>query len=227
MAESGKHFTFAVESRVVKRGTLKKNWELTREAFQGLLARLDPDPLRAGQQYEHIRRSLVTFFECRGSRSAEDHADETINRVARRLAEGKEMYVANPASYFYGVARNILKEEWEKAKQMPAELDTLPAIKHLSDDASRVLERELERRRGDRRLECLEHCLQKLTNSDRDLILEYYRGDTNVKIENRKTLSERLGVGLNALRIRALRIRERLESCVKDCEKESELSESF
>src|SRR5437868_5161996 len=86
----------------------KKDWTLTREAFEQLLAALDPDRERAGLRYENIRRKLIEFFEARGSNSPADNADETINRVARRLDEGER--VQDLSAYFYGVARLLLKE---------------------------------------------------------------------------------------------------------------------
>jgi DNA-directed RNA polymerase specialized sigma24 family protein len=71
-------------------------------------------------------------------------------------------------------------------------------------------ERELE-------FECLDKCLEKLTARNRDLILEYYRDEETGKIEHRKALASRLGIGLNALRIRAHRIRGNVETCVFEC----------
>jgi len=195
--------------------SLKKDWVLTQDAFNTLLACLDPDHDHAGRKYENIRRGLITFFECRGSSYPEDHADETINRVARRLTEGKQIYVENAASYFYGVARNVLKEHWEAPAQAPSALESLPPSKNPSEDPSHLDERQLERERREQQLESLEHCLEGLASHDRSLISEYYRGETSAKIQNRKSLAERLGVPLNALRIRALRIRERLENCVE------------
>src|ERR671938_30866 len=62
---------------------------LTAEAFTKLLARLDPDRERAGEKYEELRRTLVKFFEWRGAPFPEDQADETFNRVARKLDEGR------------------------------------------------------------------------------------------------------------------------------------------
>ena len=52
---------------------------------------------------------------------------------------------------------------------------------------------------------------------NRDLILEYYQGEKSEKIRNRKKLLERLGVPVNTLRMRALRLRERLQGCVEEC----------
>jgi len=191
----------------------KKDWILSQEAFDRLLARLDPDPARAGQQYESIRHGLITFFECRGRSFPEDHADETINRVARRLMEGKEIYAGHPADYFYGVARNVLKEQWSAPSA--ASLDSSSgSVPHPSHNPEEIREREWQRQRDEQRLECLERCLQELSSKDRDLIVAYYQGETSVKVRNRKQLAERLAIPLNALRIRALRIREKLEACV-------------
>jgi DNA-directed RNA polymerase specialized sigma24 family protein len=66
-------------------------------------------------------------------------------------------------------------------------------------------------------LSCLEKCLDKLLAEDRELILEYYRGEQRAKIERRSELTTRLGITPNALSIRACRIRTRLEACVNSC----------
>ena len=197
--------------------SLKKNWVLNQSAFKSLLACLDPDLERAGEKYENIRHALITFFECRRSASPEDLADETINRVARKLSEGKEIYVENPVSYFYGVARNVLKEHWESPMPAPTPLENIPPLKNPAHDPSRRHDEQLEREQRERQLECLEHCLNGLDAKDHELISTYYEGETSVKIQNRKALAERLGVPITALRLRALRIRERLEECVKRC----------
>ena len=196
--------------------SLKKDWVLTQDAFARLLARLDPDQELAGQKYETIRHGLITFFECRGGRSPEDLADETINRVARRLMEGKELYASTPSAYFYGVARNVLREHWDAPDAASAPLERA-RLEDLSHDPAHAQEQHLRRRREDQQLECLERCLQGLASTDRDLISSYYHGETTVKIQNRKLLAERLGITVNALKIRALRIREKLEACVEQC----------
>jgi DNA-directed RNA polymerase specialized sigma24 family protein len=64
-------------------------------------------------------------------------------------------------------------------------------------------------------LDALERCLNSLAPAERELILEYYRGDGRTKIETRRLLAERLGSSMNALSIRACRIRNKVEECVK------------
>jgi DNA-directed RNA polymerase specialized sigma24 family protein len=66
-------------------------------------------------------------------------------------------------------------------------------------------------------LECLDCCLQKLEPRDRELILEYYVGEQRAKIESRRNIAAKLGLTINAVSIRACRIREKLEACMKTC----------
>lgn len=69
----------------------------------------------------------------------------------------------------------------------------------------------------EKRLNCLEQCTDKLESVSRDIIIRYYFGKERIKIENRRTLAESLKITVNALSIRACRIREKLEACVKKC----------
>jgi hypothetical protein len=56
-----------------------------------------------------------------------------------------------------------------------------------------------------------------LKPEQRDLAVEYYRDARRQRIDRRRRLAERLGITMNALGIRALRIRSVLESCVGAC----------
>jgi len=202
--------------------SLKKDWVLTQAAFDKLLACLDSDRNCAAQQYEAIRESLIMFFENRGSYSPEDHADDTINRVARRLDEGQQIYAVNPATYFYGVARNVLKELWEAPERLSPRADELPphgVVSIRSDDPKQDDEK---RRELELRLECLEGCLERLPRETQQLIIRYYREESGAKIDNRKQLARQLGISLNALRNKTLRIREKLEGCVSSCLKHTD-----
>jgi len=183
----------------------RRKWALTQEAFDELLSALDPDRESAAEKYLEIRGNLARFFEWRGCQFPEDHADETINRVAKRVSEGEE--IRNPAGYFLGAARMLLLEiHKERAKERQA-LGELA----YAESASYEFE-ELEPR-----VKCLERCLGNLSTENRELILQYYQGEKGAKIENRKRLTDRFKVPLNTLRMRALRLREKLQVCVEDC----------
>lgn len=186
-------------------------WTLTGPALDKLLLQLDADRERAGGKYESLRRRLITFFECRGCHGAEDCADDTINRVARRLDQGEIIHAADPIGYFLGVARNVAREQHAERERERRSLD-LFAQGAGQLDVSWPLESLT-----DGPIECARRCLQTLLTADRALILAYYRGDKRVKIANRQQLANRLGLAPNALRIRACRIRQRLETCMQTC----------
>jgi DNA-directed RNA polymerase specialized sigma24 family protein len=175
---------------------------LTQQAFDSLLAKLDADRDGAGRKYEVIRGRLVKFFEVRGCLRPEDLADETINRAAKRILEGAA--VAQVLPYSLGVARLVFIESLRDPETRGIALEELPATTPPTDDP-------------DPRTECFETCLESLTAQDREMILAYYCGDQGIKINNRKRLAERTGIGQNALRIRTHRIRGRLEQCVQTC----------
>jgi len=182
---------------------MNKNWVLTQDAFDALLAWLHPNRDEAGQKYEEIRLRLIKIFTCRGCSGSEDLADETINRVASKLSEITATFVGEPARYFYGVANKVHLESL-RIKPIPEP----PPPKGDSDD----IEKEFA---------CLEQCIRHLSEENRSLVLEYYQDDKQAKIDRRKKLAERLGIAVNALRIRAFRIRAALEVCVRNCVTES------
>lgn len=178
-------------------------WQLNQEAFDKLLSCLGADRERAGEQYVKIRNKLISYFECRDCPYPEDHADETINRVARKLESGEE--IRDPATYVYGVARLLLLEILkERGKQQSA-------IEHLSRS------QPVPANDDDPQVECFNHCLAHLDPEDRHLITQYYDGERRAKIENRNRLAERLAISQTALRIRAYRLRATLEKCVNKC----------
>ena len=188
----------------------KKDWTLTKEAFERLLDSLDANRERAGEKYENVRRKLIEFFEARGSNSPADHADQTINRVARRLEEGE--VVKDLSAYSYGVARLLLKETLRGRGKEPLTLDLAPAPLIVTD------ENEDERRHlEEARLKCFEVCLSNLPAASRVLIIEYYREEKGIKIEQRKRQADALNMSLNALRLRACRIRAELGDCITSC----------
>jgi DNA-directed RNA polymerase specialized sigma24 family protein len=186
---------------------------LTREGFERLLGLLDADPARAGERYELLRRKLVRFFEWHHGGSAEDQADLVLDRVGRRLAEGEVIRADDPSGYFFGVARNVLHEHWERQKRERRALVSLHA------DAGQPVRSEpsAPETEEDRAHGCLQLCLERLTPERRRLIVEYYQGEKSRKIRGRQVIAESLRIAPSALRLRAFRIRGQLERCVREC----------
>lgn len=186
--------------------SVRQKWTLTHEAFDKLLLALGDDRDSGGEKYLEIRGNLIRFFEWRGCPFPEDHADETFNRIAKRVAEGEQLQ--NPSGYAIGVAR-LLVLEILKSRQREQE-----AINELTPRTEAAADHD----DGDQgRIDCLRQCLQNLPAENRQLIVEYYQGEKGDKIRNRKKLMESLGIPVNTLRMRALRLRERLQVCVEDC----------
>lgn len=184
----------------------RKGWVLTQEAFDELLAWLNPDREQAGRNYEDIRNKLIRILMHRGCTLAEDLADKTINLVARKVHEIKVYYVGDPALYFYGVVRNVYSEYCKgQLESVPVTPEMLPVapVEKLDD--------------SDPEHNCLEKCLGKLTLPNRELILEYYREKEGAKIEHHKEMAQRFNMTLNALRILMCRLRAGLKECMREC----------
>ena len=183
-----------------------QKWTLTQEAFDRLLIALGSGDRESGsQKYLEVRSNLTRFFEWRGCSFPEDHADEAFNRIARKVEEGEQ--ILNPSGYAMGVARLLVLEIMKSRQREQSALTEIgqgsePFVD--SDD-------------GEDRLDCLRDCLQTLSTDNRDLILQYYQGEKSEKIQNRKRLIDGLGISVNTLRMRALRLRERLQGCVEQC----------
>jgi DNA-directed RNA polymerase specialized sigma24 family protein len=183
-------------------GTSQKGWSLSKDSFDELLAWLHPDRDQAGKIYEDIRQRLIKIFTYRGSPVAEDLADETINRVAKKVHEIRSTYIGDPSLYFHGVARYVYLESIKKTQE------PLPPVLASAPEEPRDSELEYN---------CLEQCMGRLTPGNRELVLEYFQDEKRAKIERRKELTQRLGITLNALRIRAHRVCAGLKKCVQEC----------
>jgi DNA-directed RNA polymerase specialized sigma24 family protein len=186
--------------------TRRSQWNLTDDAFNSLLSALSDDRDAAADKYLRIRTSLTRYFAVRGIASADSAADEVLDRLAKKISAGAEIEVVD--TYALGIARMVVLE-----------LHKTPELKSISDireflpvktDCSNVDEDET-------RLACLDGCLATLSDSNRDLIVGYYSSEKREKIEIRQHIADRLGVTPNALRNRAVRIRRKLEDCVKSC----------
>ena len=188
---------------------MKRDYPITQEAFDGLLGWLDTNREQAAQKYEKIRTRLIKIFTCRGCYDADDLADETINRVTSRVGDIAPSYSGDPALYFYGVAQKV---HLEYLRRRP--------IVQNSDDARRELKStnvKFSLEDIEEEYACLERCMDQLPAENRRLVLEYYQEDKSAKIKRRRELAAEFGIAVNALRIRAHRIRLQLQQCVTAC----------
>ena len=190
------------------RANIKRDWQPDKAAFDRLLAWLDEGTESRGERYLEIRERLVDYFGRRDCPFPEDLADETLNRVARRLEETGSIDDVVPARYCYIVAKFVFLESLRRPRQV--ELVAQRAEAAIAQVAN-------ERAENERTFACLEQCLQSCSIADRALILDYYQTTSGSARENRRQLAHRLQVTANSLAIRACRIRSRLEACVRAC----------
>lgn len=183
-------------------GAASRPWELTGESLAGLLSLFDADRERAGEQYEALRAKLVRLFEWRGSTVPEEHADETLNRLARKVEEGE--VVRDVHAFAGGVARLVWLEAIKRDRRTREALEQMPQREEVNVES-------------DARLGCFESCLGKLPGDARALVVEYYREERSAKIEARKKLAASLGIPHGTLRLRVYRLRTQLEQCVSNC----------
>jgi DNA-directed RNA polymerase specialized sigma24 family protein len=182
-------------------------------AFNRLLEWLDEGVDSHGERYLEIRRRLVSYFERRGRSAANELTDEAFNRIGRTLEQRGEIAIVPPARYCYVVARFVLLEDIRRERRH-VPLDE-PRLTATQSDRMRIAESDDTADANELRLESLDRCLQKLKPEQRDLIVEYYRDTGREKVERRRDLAKRLGISMNALGIRAFRIRDALMECVK------------
>lgn len=184
---------------------------LTATAFSLLLTRLDADESLAAEKYEELRLKLVKCFIWKGcpETSADDLADETLDRVAAKLAQGTK--IQSLKAYACEVSRFVWLESSRKRKEdgYGDEMPEIAVEPEISDEP-------------DLRLSCLKSCLTEVAanETDRALIIGYYDTETGEKNKDkRKNLAQQLGLTMNTLKVKACRLRVRLEKCINECVK--------
>ena len=179
---------------------MSKDERSDQKAFEKLLAWLDPSRDKAAEKYQRIQFRLIRIFAAKGCWEAEDLADRTFNRVMLKIDWLIANYVGDPALFFYAVAKKIYLE---RLKMQPP-IDTRWVEPENAD-----IERQCA---------CLEQCLRQVTSREEaDLILQYHEKEKQERISKRKELAAKLGISVNALRIRVFHIHSRLRLCIEEC----------
>jgi DNA-directed RNA polymerase specialized sigma24 family protein len=200
-----------------------QDWAPNEKAFAKFLVWLDEGMNSDGQRYLEVRRRLELYFDRKNCVAPAELADETLNRVAKKLEENGEITDVAPLQYCYIVAKFVFLEALRADKRSPFNRPlTATNASNLSAQSATLLEADAASNQKEKVADCLQRCLENLSSEDRELIVEYYRGQQRSKIERRAALAARLGLTANALSIRAYRVRQRLEVCMQTCLKKGE-----
>jgi len=186
---------------------MARDSELPPESLDEILAWFNPNREAAANIYVQLRHDLTRIFTWNHCNDPEWLADEVFDRVARKVHDLRQTYEGDPRLFFYGVARNLIKENPKKIKShVPLEEADLSAV-------SGNIENETTAMRED----CLHRCLQELSSDRRELILAYYAKEKQAKIDHRTEMARQSGTSVETLRVRAHRIRLTLERCIERC----------
>jgi DNA-directed RNA polymerase specialized sigma24 family protein len=178
----------------------KKHWILTSDAFEQLLSTLAPERDSAAVAYEQLRQRTIGLLSWWGASKPEELADETFDRVARKLAEGAPIPRESLGAFVRGVARRVFYESGRERFAPLTGREEAPSLQSSDLEAAS---------------ECLETCLGSLAGSDRTLLIRYYGAGPTADL--RRRIADELQISRTALRIRTHRLRASLERCVTTC----------
>ena len=135
---------------------------------------------------------------------AEEITQDTFLRAYKHLATLK-----NPnlfAGWLYVTANRLCKTWFEKRGVEMQSLKDLPEGELERQRYSEYIDKQLEERALERRIDLVDRLLQKLPESERVVITLHYLAESSIK-----EISEFLGVSLNTVKSRLYRARQRLK----------------
>jgi len=158
-----------------------------------LLAIFDANAGRAEEKYLELFHKLARYFEWNRKSDPEDLAQEALRRGFNRLQQGQKITAENPESYFFGIARNLIREGWnsrpgEELATQEREAGAPPSFYNLHRAEQLVF---------------LKECLRELAKEDLQMLLAYVDG-------NGEAWARKAGMPPATMRSRIYRIRKRL-----------------
>ena len=181
------------------------------EAFDEILAWLNPDRETAAAMVVQLRHDLEKIFQWRGCSDPQGLTDEVFDRVAKKVHQVRPDYEGDPRLYFRAVANNVVREDIKK-RTTHLSLDDVDPQKYPVQQAP-----ETEEETAADREECLESCLQQLSADNQQLIRAYYAKEKQAKIDNRSELARGSGMKVETLRVKVHRLRRSLVQCIERC----------
>ncbi len=193
---------------------MRTKTEITQEDLTRLLGWFSPDAEEAGRKYEEIRQGLIRYFSFRGCLDPETLADETINRVAVKIATVEFDGKVKKITYFYSFAANIYLEDLTQRKKIAAK------SKQIAAKFEKKVQSDRTNNPGS---VCLEKCLAKHPPQERQILLKYYSYGKNEKVAMRKNMADEQEISLEYLHTKISRLRKTVGICLKKCLNEIKL----
>lgn len=181
------------------------------DGFEEILAWLNADREVAGNMYVQLRHDVARIFTWNRCSDPEGLTDEVFDRVMRKVHNLRQTYDGDPRLFFYGVARNLVKETAKKVKTYASFEDAGSTLRSRPQVQTDEEEESIQARE-----QCLQSCLTGLSSEQRRLILDYYAMEQG-QISHRAKIAKQLGLSVETLRVRVYRIRATLEECIERC----------
>ena len=173
------------------------------EVFARFLGFLSPDTEEAGRHYTRLHNKLTGFFCLRGLSDPVSAADEAIDRAVLKLDAGA--VVPDMDRYCLGIARNIAKERSRLVQR------EITAFRKFIEDLGNSSAEQVERIYN-----ILKPCFEQLAVEERQLLLAYcHETRGRPRAEHRRQLAETMKLTMLALRVRVMRLRDKLTDCVQ------------
>lgn len=181
---------------------------LTVESLSFLLAKFSENERQAADAYTKLRDSLVRFFALKGDFEPDAAADETLDRVALKVAA--KTPIEDLTKYSFGVARLVFLERLrssQKEKKAAADFyaGRKPPLSAETDD-----------------FRFFRECFKALPDAERDFLRKYFADLPFQKlVELRRLLNGEMGFSAGQAQVKIFRLRKRLEQCVRKKAKKS------
>jgi len=173
----------------------------SQNAFEELLAWLEPDAELAAERYMEIHQRLITMFSHRGCADPEELADETLTRVALKPPAG-ELRQVDPARYIFRVAHFVCLEHLHHARKERAYAQSVDIAYNEAAESEEMT--------------LLEECMQRLKPEERQLLLAYYGGNEWELIKPLKASAKMLAHANAALQIKAYKLKQQLKMWIEE-----------
>jgi Bacterial dnaA protein len=177
------------------------------DELEGVLMRLLAHSSLDGAEITlpYAQRVLKNFIDSQTPHTSESIQEATRKNFIDTLARFSKSIQKDSVPILLGYARNVLREYRSEIIRFDEKHDPNEEVARVNDTGVEV------------RALCLELCLQRLDDDDRQLLREYHRYEQGRKIEHRKAMANARQSTLNAIRLKVSRLMSNLRNCVKGC----------
>jgi DNA-directed RNA polymerase specialized sigma24 family protein len=179
------------------------------DRFQRLLQWLSDDPIEAEQRFGDLSRRLTWYFRRHGfDLDAEDSSQLVLITVADKCAAPERPPYDTPEQLAFAIAKNFKRRRFSR-----------PGPVHQSVESIEERPVRLERPQSadSNEMRCLELSLLRLSDDEQTMLRRYFASDE----WERRELAAQLRLKSGTLRVKIVRLKDKLADMVDECLKTS------